>query len=276
MGQGCWFEGTSKSVYYQGDVPGLTLRGTDGVLCKIQEQVQAPPPLTRFALGYCLPAGEYEENECCSPGYEEITVADDCLVAYAALAKTSLLGRTWRGDKPGVDRPKGCFVETPTNNVYFNNPDDGADAAVMQTMRGYDQVICQSSSLSPVLVTAAVPSFPKTCFLDAHNLLKIGDYTTTDIPCDTTNRCICRGEYKVQHTGACTPDFESVLTIDDCQNAALRLELISGSFIVHQVTTDNNPPGCYYKSGQLFFNTALPEAPAACGTDGAQCICIDV
>jgi len=310
--QGCWFEATSKNVYYQADVPGLSLRGTDGVICKIQESAVAPPTLTRFALGYCMPTGDYQENECCSPGYEEITAADDCLVAYAALAKTSLLGRTWRGDKPGVDRPKGCFVETPTNNVYFNNPDEGAVAAHMESMRGYDQVICQSSSLSPVLVTATkvcknkiqneasclaaahllsavgvtahkvftvtadVPSFPKTCFLDAHNLLKIGDYTTTDVPCSTTNRCICNGEYTVAHTGACTPDFESVMSIDDCHVAALRLELIAGSFIVHQVTTDHQPPGCYFKSGQLFYNTALPTVPAECGTDGAQCICVDV
>jgi hypothetical protein len=56
----------------------------------------------------------------------------------------------------------------------------------------------------------------------------------------------------------------------------LRLELIAGSFIVHQVTTDHQPPGCYFKSGQLFYNTALPTVPAECGTDGAQCICVDV
>jgi len=286
--------------------------GTDGVLCKLQTAVPPPAPKTRFSVGICMPSGDYTQNECCMPGYREISSADNCLVAYASLSKTFLLGKSWRGDKPGVDRPKGCYFEATTNNVYFNNPDEGAVAAHMQSMRGYDSVICEASVGHPVLVTATkvckdkiineadcllaakeldlvgptahrvftvtadVPSFPKTCFLDAHNVLKIGDYTTTDVPCSTTNRCICYGEFVVKHTGACTPDSESVMSIEDCHRAAIALELIAGSFIVHQVTTDNNPPACYYKSGQLFYNTALPTVPAACGTDGAQCICVDV
>ena len=49
-------------------------------------------------------------------------------------------------------------------------------------LRLFGMFVCHSLKEQASTVTADVPDFAETC-LEAHNLLKIGDYTTTDVPC---------------------------------------------------------------------------------------------
>lgn len=166
-----------------------------------------------YSMGPCTPAGTFEKNECCPPHYSQIVSEEDCHAAFDILQKSTVFNQfvTWGGSVEFDERPSGCFLYTPNNNVHFN-PTNVIDNG--QVMVGDDKVLCRKDEIN----------------YSVGNCLPSGEYSE--------NEC-CPDDHKEIENGA-----ECKLAYDSLSGRGQAL--FDAIWDENEAPSDTHPSGCFW------------------------------